>query len=67
MNPQGSEVSLSDEPGKVNHSALLRTGIFCECLAEAEGCFSLVTFFLDKQKESHSLSARAKNSIKHKI
>jgi hypothetical protein len=55
--------SLSDEPGRANHSDLLSTGIFYEWLAEAEGLFSLVTFFLDKQKESHSLSARAKKLI----
>jgi len=43
-----------------NHSALLRTGIFGEWLAEAEGHFSLVTFFLDKQKESTSLQRSEK-------
>ena len=51
MNPQGSEVSLSDEPGKANHSALLRIDIFDECLAEAEGCFSFGDFSLDKQRK----------------
>jgi len=56
--------SLSDEPGMANHSALLSTGIFYEWVAEAEGRFSLVTFFLDKQKESNSLQRSEKTHFK---
>jgi len=49
--------SLSDEPRMANHSALLRTDIFVEWLAEAEG--PSFGDFSWTSKKSHSLQPRS--------